>query len=87
MDVPGQNGMLMGNYGDEGRGYEEYSARLSEKSVRHEALDGRPTHYVFPYYRLETGRRESCSRFKLAGRLGLLNLSKRTHSCASQPDR
>lgn len=54
LDVPGQNGMLMGNYGDEGRGYEEYSARLSEKSVRHEALDGRPTHYVFPYYRLET---------------------------------
>ena len=53
-DVPGENGVLSGNYGDKDGEYAEYCTRLSRGGVRQETEDGRPTHRYFPYYRLET---------------------------------
>ncbi len=52
--LPGASGRLIGNYGDEGGGYKEYSFLLDQAPVYQEADTGRPTHYVFPYYRIET---------------------------------
>lgn len=54
LPVPGRNGRLIGNYGDEGSYYKEYCAELAKGTVMHENTDGRATHGVFPYYRLET---------------------------------
>ena len=54
LNVPGTHGRLLGNYGDEGGGYKEFDFSLDNERVYQEAETGRPTHYVFPYYRLET---------------------------------
>lgn len=56
LNIPGQHGRLIGNFGDEGGGYKEFDFSLDKESIYQEATTGRPTHYVFPYYRLETNQ-------------------------------
>lgn len=56
--IGGNNGRLIGNYGDSVHEFAEYEAELSRGPVSHEAADGRPTHVYFPYYRLETNEQK-----------------------------
>lgn len=54
--LDGQNGKLIGNYGDKDLEFEEYEKSITESPIIHRALDGRPTHVYFPYYRIETDK-------------------------------
>ena len=52
--IEGQNGRIIGNHGDAVKQYALYDMALSEGAAVFENTDGRPTHGVFPYFRVET---------------------------------
>ena len=65
--LDGQNGKLIGNYGDKDLEFEEYEKSITESPIIHRALDGRPTHVYFPYYRIETDKTKTVAALSWQG--------------------